>query len=108
MESVIGDLGGLSAAGIFALLLVREFLSFSARREAATQEDACPEAQEKLDSIEGNLAKLASSTGALAKVVGKTDSNGMPLIYRDGALSRAVDQLSTNVDKLTDKVDRLQ
>ena len=89
---MIGDLGGLSAAGIFALLLVREFLSFSAKREKLAPEEACPEAQEKLASIEDNLAKLASSTGALAKVVGKTDSNGMPLIYRDGALARAVDQ----------------
>ena len=110
MDSAIGDLGGLSAAGIFALLLVREFLNFSARREdaASIPEDTCPEAQERLGNVETSLEKLASSTGALAKVVGKTDSNGMPLIYRDGALARAVDQLGRNVEKLTDKVDRLQ
>ena len=108
MDGALGDLGGLSAAGIFALLLVREFLNFSAKREAIAQTEDCPEAQEKLDSIEDNLSKLASSTGALAKVIGKTDSNGMPLIYRDGALARAVDQLGKNVDKLTDKVDRLR
>lgn len=110
MESGIGDLGGLSAAGIFALLLVREFLNFSAKRDAAaaTPDEACPEAQERLTNVESSLEKLASSTGSLAKIVGKTDSNGMPLIYRDGALARAVDQLGKNVDKLTDKVDRLR
>ena len=35
-------------------------------------------------------------------------SYGMPLIYRDGALAKAVDQLGKNVDKLTDKVDRIR
>ena len=104
----MGDLGGLSAAGIFALLLVREFLNFSARRDAGVPDEACPEAQERLGAIEGSLERLASSTGSLAKVIGKTDSNGMPLIYRDGALAKAVDQLGKNVDKLTDKVDRIR
>ena len=50
---------------------------------------------------------IASSTQQMAVLMLKTDDGGTPLVYTPRSLTAAIDALAKNIDRLTDKVDRL-
>lgn len=115
------SLEGAGVVGIVALLIIKEVFNFvkayakkneplaaSAAPSGGSTTDAdCDEALNRLTKMDERMASLASSTKRMCTVLEKSDSSGLPLIYRDGSLTQAVAALGVSIEKLTDKVDRL-
>jgi|TARA_A100001518_G_C1223626_1_gene69608 hypothetical protein len=108
MEDLGNAIGGLSAGGILLLLVIREFLShMSKSKEAEKQASSSGDDDSKLQSIDDQMKQIATSTGAICMLVEKVDSSGLPLIYRDQRLPDAVDGLNKSIEKLGDRVEKL-
>lgn len=108
MEDLGNAIGGLSAGGILLLLVIREFLSHMSKAKAEEQQKASGgDDDSKLQSIDDQMKQIATSTGAICMLVEKVDGSGLPLIYRDQRLPDVVDGLGKSIEKLGDKVEKL-
>ena len=90
-----------------ALLILKEVFTFVQKTRASARGVECEDATAKLAGIEDKMNSLVSSTASMASVMEKSDSSGLPLIYRDGSLTQAIATLSSSIASLTDKVNRL-
>ena len=109
MEDLGNAIGGLSAGGILLLLVIREFLSHMSKSKEAEKQASSSSGDDdsKLQSIDDQMKQIATSTGAICMLVEKVDSSGLPLIYRDQRLPDAVDGLNKSIEKLGDRVEKL-
>tara|TARA_R110000824_G_scaffold102100_1_gene242262 strand:+ start:8515 stop:8853 length:339 start_codon:yes stop_codon:yes gene_type:complete len=109
MEDLGAGIGGVSAAGILLVLVVREFLQYIAKRDAAASPDddaECDAAMTKLDQVGEKVDDLQTSTQAMAAILSRTDPDGLPLCYTPRSLTTSLDSLAKSVERLGDKVDR--
>ena len=96
------NLGDIGIGVVAAVLILREVFSFlKSQKLAATVGD------DPHDRIEADLATLVASTGQMAAMMLKTDDSGTPLVYTPRSLTTAIDALAKNIDRLTDKVERV-
>jgi len=115
MEDLGAGIGGVSAAGILLVLIVREFLQYIAKRDTAASSDDmdCDEAigklnkiDDKVDDLQSGVADLRGSTVQMAAILAKTDPDGLPLCYTPRSLTASLDSLGKSIERLSDKVDR--
>ena len=96
------DFGDIGVAGVLVMLVLREVFNFLKSNDSGDGETVA-----RLDRMEEQTAAIASSTQQMAVLMLKTDDGGTPLVYTPRSLTAAVDALAKNIDRLTDKVDRL-
>ncbi len=98
----MNDFGDIGVAGVLVMLVLREVFNFLKSSDAGEAEVVA-----KLDRMEEQSAAMAASTQQMAALMLKTDDTGTPLVYTPRSLTSAIDTLAKNIDRLTDKVDRL-
>jgi hypothetical protein len=96
------NLGDIGIGVVAAVLILREVFSFLKSQKLTAIAGDDPH-----DRIEADLATLVASTGQMAAMMLKTDDGGTPLVYTPRSLTTAIDQLAKNIDRLTDKVERV-
>ena len=103
----IGDAG---IVGVLVVLVLREVFSFLAKRESAVagvSDDDCDEVMGKLGQVNSKVDDLAGATQAMSAILTRTDADGLPLCYTPRSLTSSLDALAKNIERLTDKVDRI-
>ena len=106
----LGGLGGLSAAGIFILIILREVFSFLKAKESEApaapdpDPDCVKEIDEQLKLIREAQVRTAANCDKLAEVMSAKDSDGLPLVYTPRSLGKSIEALSTSINKLADDV----
>ena len=100
------NLESVGIAGILVVLVLREVFSFLKSREAVVsiEEDPSSNAHSR---IEEAVAALASTSAQMATILCRTDDTGAPMVYVPRSLSKAIEDLAKNIERLTDKVDRI-
>lgn len=103
----IGDAG---IVGVLVVLILREVFSFLAKREAAASggvDEDCDEALGTMRKIDTKLDDLSGATQAMSAILTRTDADGLPLCYTPRSLTTSLDALAKNIERLTDRVDRI-
>lgn len=106
----LGGLGGLSAAGIFILIILREVFSFLRAKEEdrPAAPDPDPECVREIDDqlklIREAQVRTAANCEKMAEVMSAKDSDGLPLVYTPRSLGKSIEALSTSINKLADDV----
>ena len=106
----LGGLGGLSAAGIFILIILREVFSFLKDKEddrpsaPDPDPDCVKEIDEQLKLIREAQVRTAANCDKLAEVMSAKDVDGLPLVYTPRSLGKSIEALSTSINKLADDV----
>lgn len=103
--------GDIGIGVVAAVLILREVFSYLKSRDKLSALDTgdgeCEDAAAKLASIEDKMNSLATSTASMVSVMEKCDAAGLPLVYRDGSLTQAIQTLGTSIERLSSKVERL-
>ena len=115
------SLGDAGIGIVAAVLIIREVMSFLAKREdaaakvAGASDDDCDEAMVKLTRVETQMASLVASSQQMATILSRTDESGAPMVYTPRSLTAAITALGRTetklisaVERLTDKVERLR
>jgi len=105
----LGGLGGLSAAGIFILIILREVFSFLKEKEDKPSApdpdpDCVREIDDQLKLIREAQVRTAANCEKMAEVMSAKDSDGLPLVYTPRSLGKSIEALSTSINKLADDV----
>ena len=106
----LGGLGGLSAAGIFILIILREVFSFLKSKESGApaasdpDPDCVKEIDEQLKLIREAQVRTAANCEKMAEVMAAKDLDGLPLVYTPRSLGKSIEALSTSINKLADDV----
>ena len=87
-------LAELGVGGIFCVLILQTVLPYFKDKLKSTK-------------AETTLSELATSTQAMSAILVKTDSDGLPLCYTPRSLTTAIESLAIGIEKLSDKVERL-
>ena len=103
----LDSLGDVGVAGILVVLILREVFGYMAKAQEAEVSIAEDPSLDAHARIEEAVAALASTTAQMATVMCRVDDTGAPMVYVPRSLSIAIENLAKNVDRLTDKVDRI-
>lgn len=93
------NLAELGVGGILCMLILQTVLPYFKEKMQSSNED-CTKAEVTLNEI-------AASTQAMSAILVKTDSDGLPLCYTPRSLTTAIESLAAGIEKLSDKVERL-
>jgi len=105
----LGGLGGLSAAGIFILIILREVFSFLKDKEdkpstSDPDPDCVREIDDQLKLIREAQVRTAANCEKMAEVMAAKDVDGLPLVYTPRSLGKSIEALSNSINKLADDV----
>ena len=108
----LGGLGGLSAAGIFILIILREVFSFLKSKESAepaatpppVDPDCARDIEEQVRVIREVQARTAAYCEKMSEVLSAKDAEGLPLVYTPRSLGKSIESLSVSISKLADDV----
>ncbi len=108
----LGGLGGLSAAGIFILIILREVFAFLKAKEddkpaplpPSTDADCAREIEEQVRLIRDAQARTAAYCEKMSEVLSAKDAEGLPLVYTPRSLGKSIESLSISITRLADDV----
>lgn len=106
----LGGLGGLSAAGIFILIILREVFAFLKTKEGdkpappPVDPDCAREMEEQVRLIREAQARTASYCEKMSEVLSAKDAEGLPLVYTPRSLGKSIESLSISITRLADDV----
>ena len=109
----LGGLGGLSAAGIFILIILREVFSFLKEKEddkpaplpaSSVDPECAKEIEEQVRIIREAQARTAAYCEKMSEVLSAKDAEGLPLVYTPRSLGKSIESLSVSITKLADDV----
>ena len=109
----LGGLGGLSAAGIFILIILREVFAFLKTKEddkpppalpPSTDPECAREIEEQVRLIRQAQARTAAYCEKMSEVLSAKDAEGLPLVYTPRSLGKSIESLSISIPKLADDV----
>ena len=109
----IGGLGGLSAAGIFILIVLREVFAFLKAKDddkpspvlpSSTDPECAREIEEQVKLIREAQSRTAAYCEKMSEVLSAKDAEGLPLVYTPRSLGKSIESLSISITKLADDV----
>ena len=108
----LGGLGGLSAAGIFILIILREVFAFLKTKDGdnhaalppSTDPECAREIEEQVRLIRQAQARTAAYCEKMSEVLSAKDAEGLPLVYTPRSLGKSIESLSISITKLADDV----
>ena len=108
----LGGLGGLSAAGIFILIILREVFAFLKAKEGdkptpllpSTDPECAREIEEQVRLIREAQARTAAYCEKMSEVLSAKDAEGLPLVYTPRSLGKSIESLSISITRLADDV----
>ena len=105
----LDSLGDVGVAGILVVLILREVFGYMSKMQAQEAEVAVAEdpASDAHARIEDAVAALASTSAQMATILCRTDGSGAPMVYTPSSLTAAIEGLSRNADRLSEKVERI-
>ena len=107
------ELGGISAAGILVVLVLREVLGFlrSQNKSGPSVESASSapygqvnELEEQMRMTQQSMARMSASCEKMAEVMSVKDADGLPLVYTPRSLGKNIDALTLSISKLSEHV----
>tara|TARA_R110002110_G_scaffold1311_11_gene5540 strand:- start:6053 stop:6397 length:345 start_codon:yes stop_codon:yes gene_type:complete len=108
----LGGLGGLSAAGIFILIILREVFAFLKAKDGdkpaplppSTDPECAREIEEQVRLIREAQARTAAYCEKMSEVLSAKDAEGLPLVYTPRSLGKSIESLSISITRLADDV----